>query len=156
MLPEIFKKQAREDHQKKGKGKCRGGYKTKDKETVCWQKCLFFWLQGNKGQAKYLHEFKTLDADENVRATAAEIQDNKLLGRIAGDMIALKAKYHLSCLTSIRNCHCSIIRQKQSSPWKSEENKMVEARVFTDLVSFTEHALEKCNFCFRSPDLHHK
>ena len=32
---------------------------------------------------------------------------------------------------------------------------MVEARVFAELVSFTEHALEEGNFCFRIPDLCH-
>ena len=32
---------------------------------------------------------------------------------------------------------------------------MVEAKVFADLVSFIEHALEEGNFCFRIPNLRH-
>ena len=70
---------------KKGKGKGKVQRRTHNRgQRDSLDKNVYFCLQGNKGHSKSLHEFKTLDADENVRAMAARIQDNKLLGRIAG------------------------------------------------------------------------
>ena len=53
-----------------------------------------------------LHEFRTLNAYENVRIMATDLQDTLLLTRIAGgNPTALEAKYHLACLTSLRYRH---------------------------------------------------
>lgn len=44
-----------------------------------------------------LHEFRTFDADKNVRRMAADLQDTLLLARIeGGDLTALDAKYYLT------------------------------------------------------------
>ena len=63
-----------------------------------------------------LHEFQTLDADENVRKMATDLQETALLTRIeGGDLTALEAAYHLACLIGLRNRYCSFLRQRLSS-----------------------------------------
>jgi hypothetical protein len=45
---------------------------------------------------------------------ATYLQDTDLLSRIeGGDLIALDAKYHLACLTLLRNRHRSLLRQRE-------------------------------------------
>ena len=51
----------------------------------------------------HLHEFRTLNADANIRWIATDLQDTTLLAKISGgDLIAIEAKYHLTCLTELR------------------------------------------------------
>ena len=46
----------------------------------------------------HLHEFQTLEADQNICQKAVDLQDTKLVARMeGGDFIALEAKYHLQC-----------------------------------------------------------
>ena len=57
----------------------------------------------------HLHEFRTLEADQNIRQMAVDLQDTELIARMeGGDVIALEAKYHLQCLTALRNC-CQLL-----------------------------------------------
>ena len=73
-------------------------------------KCIF--CTKNDG---HLHEFRTSDADDDVRGMATDLQDTALLTRISGgNLTAVEAKYHRSCLTTLRNRHCSFLRQNQS------------------------------------------
>ena len=59
---------------------------------------------------------------------ATDLQDTALLTRIdGGDLTALEAKYHLSCLTALRNKHCSFMRQGENSGDDGEESR-IEAR----------------------------
>ena len=68
-------------------------------------KCIFCTTDDG-----HLHEFRTFDADSNVRRMAIDLQDSALLTRIeGGDLTALEAKYHLSCLTALRNRHRSFL-----------------------------------------------
>ena len=72
-----------------------------------------------------LHEFRTLDADRNVRKMATDLQDIALLTRIeGGDLTAQESKYHLTGLTGIRNKHCSFIRQSQGCHNSSREDNL--------------------------------
>ena len=96
-----------------------------------------------------LHEFRTFDADNNVRRMAVDLQDTALLTRIdGGDLTALEAKYHLSCLTALRNRHRSFLRQNESSSIDEEEGK-IEARVFVELITHIENSIENGTFCFK-------
>ena len=66
-------------------------------------KCIFC----EKDDCQF-HEFQTYDANDNVKKMAKDLQDTALLTRIeGGDLTSLKAKYHLSCLTWLRNRHRS-------------------------------------------------
>ena len=102
-----------------------------------------------------LQEFSTLDADTKVRQMATELQDSQLLSTIqGGDLVALEAKYHLNCLTRLRNRHRSLQRSKeQSTSGTHEKEKILEARVFTELVLYVENAVEDGVFHFRFSEL---
>ena len=68
-----------------------------------------------------LHEFRTLDADINIRIMPTDLQDAALVRKLeGGDLIALEAKYHLACLAKI-NRHRSLM--KKSSCNHNEEKK---------------------------------
>ncbi len=100
-----------------------------------------------------LHEFQTLDADENVRKMATDLQETTLLTRIeGGDLTALEAKYHLACLTGLRNRHRSFLRQRLSSRSNLEESQ-IEARAFVELVTHIEDAVADGTFCFKFSSL---
>ena len=96
----------------------------------------------------HLHEFRTFDAD-NVRRMATDLEDTALLTRIdGGDLTALEAKYHLSCLTTLRNRHHSFLRQSESFSNDGEEGR-IEARAFVELVTHVENSIENGTFCFK-------
>ena len=57
---------------------------------------------------------------------AKDLRDASLLARIeGGDLIALEAKYHLSCLATFRNRHRSHIRKIHCASEESLENKIM-------------------------------
>jgi hypothetical protein len=73
----------------------------------------------------HVHEFRTLKSDDNVRSMATDLHDTDILSRIEdGDLIALDAKYHLACLTLLRNRHRSLMRQNQDSSDSQQERKI--------------------------------
>ncbi len=106
--------------------------------------CIFCTKQDG-----HLHEFRTLDADVNVRLMATELQDTALLTRIeGGDLTAIEAKYYLPCLTTLRNKHRTLLREKQASRSNLQADK-IEARAFVELVTHVENSLEDGTFCFK-------
>ena len=114
------------------------------RQSLDKDKCIF--CSRNDGP---LHEFRTFDADDNVRRMAIELQDTALLTRIeGGDLTALEAKYHLSCLTALRNRYRSLLRQRQCFSSDREEEK-VEARAFVELINHVENSIENGTFCFK-------
>ena len=101
----------------------------------------------------HLHDFRTFDADFNVRRMASDLQDTALLTRIdGGDLTALEAKYHLSCLTGLRNRHRFFLRQSQGSNSDGNEGK-IGARAFVELITFVENCVENGTFCFKFSEL---
>ena len=67
--------------------------------------CLFCQQDGGSLQ---LYQFKTLEADKTLRQMATDLQETELMARIeGGDHVALEAKYHLECLTALRNYYRS-------------------------------------------------
>ena len=68
-------------------------------------RCLFCG-EGNK--LGVLHGFSTIEADSNLCRIFTDLQDLKLLAKISGgDLIAIEGKYHMKCLTNLRNKHRS-------------------------------------------------
>ena len=107
-------------------------------------KCIFCTKQDG-----HLHEFMTLDAGDNVRSMATDLQDTQLLTRIEdGDLTAIAAKYHLSCLTELRNRHRSFLRKNHCSDSTFEVNK-IEAGAFVEPISHIESSVESGIFCFK-------
>ena len=103
-----------------------------------------------------VHEFKTFDVDANIRKMATELQDTALLAKLdGGDLIALEAKYHLACLTKIRNRHRFLLRANLEPPGNRIEENQKKARAFTELVAYIESSVEEGTFCFKVADLRH-
>ena len=87
---------------------------------------------------------------------AKDLQDTALLTRIEGDLTALVAKYHLSCLTGLRNRHRSLLRQSQSQGLDQNLADKVEARAFVELATHTENSVKSGTFCFKFSVLRQK
>lgn len=110
--------------------------------------CIFCGKQDG-----HLHEFRTLDADDNVRRMARDLQDTTLLTRIeGGDLTALEAKYHLACLAGLRNRHRYFLRQRQGSQGNPEEDE-TEVRAFVELINHVENAVISGTFYFKFSSL---
>jgi len=87
-----------------------------------------------------LRRAATFAVDSNVRAAATKLQDHKLLSKLAsGDMHALDAYYHPSCLTALYN------RVRNIRPLKEQEDSessqvSLEAIALAELVMYIEEA----------------
>ena len=63
-----------------------------------------------------LHGYSTHSAEKSLRSMAEEMNDYELCAKIGGgDLVALEAKYHTSCLVKYRIKHHSFSRAKCSS-----------------------------------------
>ena len=122
----------------------------KDRQILPKSSCIFCGKEDG-----HLHEFRTLDADANIRRMATDLQDTALLAKISGgDLIAIEAKYHLTCLTELRNRHRSKkTRQFQESSESQNEEQKNEARAFIELTSSIENSVEDGIFNFKLVDL---
>ena len=102
-----------------------------------------------------LHQVLTFDADTNIRAMVAELQDTRLLAKIVdvGDLIAREAKYHLKCLVNLRNMYRSHIR-KSSQKTQDMDEKLNESRAFAELTSYIERAVDSGTLLFQLSDVH--
>ena len=87
-----------------------------------------------------LHQFSTLQSDTSVWSImATDLQDASLLAKIeGGGLIALEARYYLSCLVKLRNRHRSHLREIQNASSKSHEERKMEARAFVEFLTYIE------------------
>lgn len=81
-----------------------------------------------------LHNASTYNIDTNVRKCALELEDSALLAKLAeGDMIAIEAKYHHSCLRSLYN------RARQAaSKGNDGDDSCLHGIAFAQLVAYLE------------------
>jgi len=85
------------------------------------------------------------------------LQDTKLLSHIdGGDLIAKKTKYHLKCLTSLRNHYRSHFRKQHQDEEKAHtpEEHMKCFRVFVELVSYIEKTCNSGTSLFKLSENH--
>lgn len=102
-----------------------------------------------------LHEFSTLGTDESLKQMATEMQDTEILSKImSGDLIAIKAKYHLACLVKYRNKYRSFLREHNRS--ENDDSERNRARVFAELVAYIENSLEDGIYFYKLSDLHNR
>ena len=112
----------------------------------------FFWEKGE--EENDLHEMSTFDADKSIRDMITEINDTVLMTRIVGsDLMAMEAKYHLTCLTKLRNRHRRFTRESVQVPENIDE-KMNESRAFVEPTSYIERSVESGTFLFKLCDIH--
>ena len=124
------------------------------RQAVQVDNCLFCEKGQEEGE---LHQILTFDADSNVRTMITELQDTQLLARIdGGDLIAKEMKYHLKCLTTLRNRYRSHVRKLNQGEEKiiKDEERMNESRVFVELASYIEKAVDSGTLLFKLSELH--
>ena len=84
-----------------------------------------------------LHKASTLGLDDKVRRCAMICQDKSLIAKLsAGDLIAINAEYHLSCLTKLHHKPQSELNKAERNDSISVQTAKVQA--FSDLVEYIE------------------
>ena len=70
--------------------------------------------------------------------------------------MAEEAKYHLKCLTSLRNCYRSHFRKQHQDEEKAHtaEENMNISRVFVELVSYNEKTCNSGTSLFKLSEIH--
>ena len=100
--------------------------------------CFFCEQPGNQSN---LHQAETLKVDKKVRDCAVLLNDGKLIAKLSvGDMVALEAKYHTSCLVSLYNR----ARNQRSATLKESNTTTsdLDELAFAQVVSYIDEKLE--------------
>ena len=125
------------------------GKKRPRRQSVDRMACLFCHQEDG-----HLHEVRTLDASKSIRKMATDLEEAELIARIeGGDLIALEAKYHLQCLTALRNRHRSMMRKREQDVGGTEV-RMIKARALVELFMHIENCVEDGTFYFKFSALH--
>jgi len=100
----------------------RRSSKRSEEKPVNLEKCFFC-----EKFSKDLHRCQTLQLNQKVRNIALEMGDNQVLAKLSqGDMVAVDAMYHLSCLVDYKNKYRSF-----KSPGKViKESSLIEGIFF--------------------------
>ena len=119
------------------------------RRTLNLDNCIFC----EKGTGKEdLHSFSSLETSDLVKQISVDLQDTDLMVRVSGpDLVAMKAKYHLSCLTALKNRHRSLKSKELSA---SNTEKLLEAQAISELFGFIEDSIEEKEYFFKLQDLH--
>ena len=84
-----------------------------------------------------------------------EINDATLMPKISGvDLIAAEAKYHLKCLTDLRNRYRSQLTKKRQESCEEEDERIMESQAFIELVEYIENSVEDNKLLFMLSELH--
>lgn len=97
-----------------------------------------------------LHNVETYSVDEKVRKSAFDLQDEKLIAKLSsGDLIALEAKYHLTCLSQLYRRRESVLKETEG-----QDEHTFHSLAFAELVEFVEeHRLASDQSPLRLADL---
>ena len=102
-----------------------------------------------------LHEVTTFSTDQNIRHMITEINDATLIPKVSGvDLIVAEAKYHLKCLTDLRNRYRSQLTRKRQESCEKGDERLVESRAFIELVEYIENSVENNKLLFTLSELH--
>ena len=96
----------------------------------------FFCDKINETENDVLHKASQFNIDRNVRTPAIQLQDTKLLAKLAaGDMMAIDAVYHINCLMDLYN-RARGKRRKHVRENHTDED--IGSNVFAELVAYIE------------------
>lgn len=138
-LDRLIKKRKKEEDSDEVKRKSK-----RSEDTLAAAKCLFCKV----ATKEKLHSYCTVNADQNIRKMAAELNDTELIGCLSGgDCMSLEMKYHLTCLTRYRNKYRSAVRGKNSSSNLVFEK--AKARAFVELIAHIEEKIEDNIYLFK-------
>ncbi len=102
----------------------------------------------------HLHSCSTIELDKELKQMALELQDTRLMSRISGgDVIAIEAKYHLNCLVSCKNRYRSMQREHASENSSNTEERVLQAKAFSDLILNIEDSIRNGTYLFKLKDL---
>ena len=103
-----------------------------------------FFCEKEEGKSN-LRQVMTTRVDEKVRTCARIIQDSRLLAKLAdGDMIAIEAKYHTTCLLDL---------YYQASRLKNVSSDNPVEKEATITTSNTSSSTDECNITFDAESL---
>ena len=91
--------------------------------------------------------------EKSLRLMATTMEDTDILARISsGDLVALEAKYHFTCLTKYRNRYRSYCRQNNHDD--TVNTKMAKARALVETLNKIESELGDGTHTFQLNDLY--
>ena len=100
-------------------------------------KCFF--CDETVGENERLVNASTFDLDSRLRECAGILCDDLLLAKLSrGDVIALEAKYHKRCLTTLYSRVRAHRRKELRMDRDNGTEKIIESLVFAELVSFVK------------------
>ena len=112
--------------------------KRRSNSTSLQSTCIFC---GN--ESGHLHHCSTFNLDQELKQMATELQDISLLSKnLAGHLISIEVKYHIKCLVAFKNRYRSIQRALATQNSHSMEEIILQARVFSELISHIEGEVE--------------
>ena len=92
-------------------------------------------------------------ADHKVRKMVTELEDRILMPRMAsGDLIAIEAKNHTSCLVNLYNRYRSHLRNMHTAVGVDE--KMNESRAFVELLEHIDNCSQAGTHTLKLSELH--
>ena len=87
-----------------------------------------------------LTQAQTFELDRKVRDAASQLCDEKLLARLSeGDMIAVEALYHKTCLSALYN---RLRELRSSRPKADSDNAIIEGIVLAEIVDYLKSSNE--------------
>lgn len=149
----VCRKREKEEGQPEKEKKARAIKNRRKSLTNNKEDCI---LCGKGGQ---LHEVTTFSTDQNIRRMITEINDATLMPKISGvdliaALIAAEAKYHLKCLTDLRNRYRSQLTKKRQESCGKEDEKIMESQAFIELVEYIENSVQENKLLFKLSELH--
>ena len=103
-------------------------------------RCFFCESQD---EPQNLHSASTIEIDKNVRESAILLNDRKIIAKlVAGDLIAIEAKYHAKCLVAFYNRARPLKQKSTISVGDDKDSIDVKELAFAELLSYIEDRLE--------------
>ena len=76
------------------------------------------------GEANPDHQVTAFAANDNIHQMMLELQNSTLLPRVCGfDLMAEEAKYHMKCITELRNRYKKLTPKQRQETYEGEEEK---------------------------------
>ena len=118
-------------------------------------KCVFcVRSKGAREDDGDLRQVSTFETDTNIRTIITELNDSRLLVRIVGgDLIAIGAKYHMKCLTELKNRYRSHARESNKDKQNIDE-RVCNSRVFVELASYVKKEVNSGKLLFKLSEVH--
>ena len=83
---------------------------------------------------KNLRKASTMEFDRRIRPTATTLRDEKLLARLSqGDMVAIEARHHNTCLTKLYN---RLRDMKSNESPKDKEYSLVYGIALSEVINY--------------------